>query len=206
MSIRKGVALALALVAPAAYAADTPSWYVGLNGGQSEVKSKDGGIDSAFASQGFATSSSIEKHDSAFSLNAGMQINRWVGVEAEYVDFGKFDFGSDVSAPVPGAFGGQFKAHGFGVNLVGTLPLQNGFSVYGKAGVMRSKAELEPSSTIEGRDHNRTGGMFGVGGSYTFARNWSGRLEWDRYLKIGDAATTGRSDIDLVMAGVRYTF
>lgn len=208
--IGAAMAITLAAAVPRAHAADLPSWYVGLNGGQSDLRTQGGGVDDAFASQGFTTSSSIDKHATAWSLDAGLQLNRWFALEAQYVDFGKFDFSSDVSAPAPDTVGGRFKAYGAGVNVVGILPLPEGFSLYGKAGVLRSKAELEANSTaltpVASTSRSRTGGMWGLGASYDITKNWAAKVEWDRYLKVGEAATTGRADIDLVMAGVKFTF
>jgi OOP family OmpA-OmpF porin len=202
--------LAAAATIPQAHAANLPGWYVGVNGGQSDIRSQSGGLDDAFASQGLATSSFIDRHSTAWSIDAGMQLNRWLGVEASYVDFGRFDFNSVVVSPAFDALDGRYKARGAGVNLVGTLPLSQGFSLFGKAGVLRSKAELEPNSTaltpVSSESQSRTSGTWGLGASYAFTKNWAAQVEWDRYLKIGDSSTTGRTDIDLVTAGVRFTF
>ena len=192
-----------------AQSSNTAGWYAGINAGRSDVKFKDGGLGAVFTDQNLTTSSSIDKHDTAYSLDLGYQLNPYFALEGRYVDFGKFGFNSAVSAPAPDAIDGRFKAHGFGVNAVGIVPLPEGFAVFGKAGVFRSKAELDANASatpVSGGTHSRTGGDFGVGASYDITRNFVAKVEWNRYLKVGDSGTTGRADIDLVTAGITYRF
>ena len=41
----------------------------------------------------------------------------------------------------------RYGAGGFGVSAVGILPLQQGFSVYGKAGLLLARTELETNGS-----------------------------------------------------------
>jgi OOP family OmpA-OmpF porin len=211
---KAAVASAMALATMGAAAANAQSldahgWYAGVFAGRSDLELKDGSPDSTFSGQGLTTSSSVDKHHTAYSLDIGYQLNPWFAIEGQYVDFGKFDFSSTIVAPAPDTIDGRFKAHGFGLNAVGIVPLPQGFSLYGKAGVFRSSTELEANAgltPVSGGSRNHTGGDFGVGASYDFTRNFAAKVEWDRYLKLGDSGTTGRGDIDLVMAGLQYRF
>lgn len=210
-SIGAAMALTLAAAIPHAHAAaNAPSWYVGVNGGQSDFRQRGGGVDDAFATQGLTTSSSFDDHATAWSIDGGLQLNRWFAIEANYVDFGKFDFSTTVSSPAADMIGGHFKARGEGLSVVGTYPLANNFSLFAKAGVLHTKAELEPDSTATTQafsaSRTLTNGWYGVGANYAITRNWSAQVQWDRYLRVGESFTTGRGDIDLVMAGVKYTF
>jgi OmpA-OmpF porin, OOP family len=199
------IALALAVFAiPRAHAEDRPAWYIGANGGQSDLRPQGGFVSDIFMSQGTDTDLSYDKHHAAWSVNAGMQFNRWVALELDYFDFGTFDYSNGDSTLT-----GNFKAHGAGANVIGSIPLPDNFSVYGKVGVTRTRASLavDPNAAgIGGSDTNHTGSVWGAGARWQFLPNWSANLEWARYLHVGEEATTGRADIDLVMAGVRFTF
>jgi len=46
----------------------------------------------------------------------------------------------------------------------------------------------------------------GAGAKWNFAKNWSARLEWERFAKVGDSNTTGTSDIDFFSVGLAYKF
>jgi OmpA-OmpF porin, OOP family len=191
-------------------AQDFTGWYGGVNLGSSNLNLNGGDVDSAFANQGITTSSSIDRHDAGYSLNLGYLVNPHFAVEGGYVDFGKFNFHSVASAQAADTINGNYKAHGYNLSAVGIVPLQRGLSVYGKAGAFRSLAELDASSTglvpVSGANDWETHPTFCIGAGYDFSKNIVGKLEWNCYLNVGDGSTTGRSDIDLYMAGMGYKF
>ena len=208
----KGITAAIAMATASlvhARAADDKGWYGSLNLGRSHLGSSGGGIDAAFAGQGLTASSAIDTRTTGFSLGAGYRINRNFAAEASFVDLGRFDYRSGVTAPAAGSINGKYEVHGFGLSAVGIVPLQQGFSVYGKAGLFLARTELEAASTgaiavSRARSHEATG-AYGLGASYDFTRNIAGKVEWNRYARVGES-TTGRSDIDLYTVGVAYKF
>jgi opacity protein-like surface antigen len=48
--------------------------------------------------------------------------------------------------------------------------------------------------------------LAGAGASFTVAGHWSGRLAYLRVQNTGDNATTGRFSVNLLTAGLSYTF
>jgi OOP family OmpA-OmpF porin len=215
MKKQLAISMAATLVSVAAgvttvQAADLTGWYGGVNLGRSDLKLNGGDLDGAFANQGLTTSSSIDRHDTGYSLNLGYLFNPHFAVEGGYVDFGKFNFNSAVSAPTADTINGNYKAHGYNLSAVGIVPLNQGLSVYGKAGAFRSRAELDANSTgmvpVSGASDWETHPTFGIGAGYDFTKNIIGKLEWNRYLNVGDSNTTGRGDIDLYTAGVAFKF
>ncbi len=199
-----------ALAAGAAYAAPDSGPYVGASIGTSRLTANASRIDGAFASQGLATSSSLDRNDTSYSLTAGYRANQFIGVEANYIDFGSYDVHSSVTSPAIDTIGGKFKADGFDLVGVGIVPLDAGFSAYGKLGAIWSHAKLDASSTgavhVSNASHSDVGVTFGLGVSYDLTRNVSANLEWNRYDHIGDAGTTGRTDANVYSLGVAYHF
>ena len=201
--------LALTVAAPQARAADNEGWYGGLNLGRSHLGLTGSELDNRFAGQGITSSSSLERRDTVYSLVGGYQFNRNIALEGSYVNLGRFNYQSTTTAPAAGSVTGRYGVRGFGVSAVGIVPLQQGFSIYGKAGLLLASTELEasPSAGIAtGASSSRsTSGSFGFGLSYDFTKNIVGKAEWNRYTRVGDS-NTGRGDVDLYTVGVAYKF
>lgn len=105
---------ALTLVAGAtANAANQEGFYVGAGFGQATTEDDDSGFD---------------QDETGFKVFGGYTFNRYVGAEAAYFDGGEMsqDFGSGVTIDA------QFS--GLNFSLLGRLPLNDSFAVFGKAG------------------------------------------------------------------------
>ena len=186
---------ALSLASAPALSQDT-GWYVGLNVGQSKVKDD-------FC----AGTTSCDDTDTALSIFGGYQINKNFGVELGYVDLGKAS-GSGTD-PILGTFSATFEATGFELSGVGTLPISDKFSVYGKLGLFMWDLDVKASSSTLGSgslSEDGTDLTFAVGVRWNFTKNLTAQLQWQRYNDIGDDATTGKSDIDVIGAGILFRF
>ena len=183
--------------APAAQAAGDTGWYGSINAGRSDQKAGGGEIDRALSNQGVSGTATMEDHDTGYSLEAGYRFSRNFALEGSYVDLGKFDFNSTVN--------GTYKATGVGLSAVGIIPIEDNFSLYGKAGAFSGKTELSASAPASDRSERETVPTFGLGASYDFGDNVVGKLEWNRYQNLGDAST-GEGDVDLYTLGVGYRF
>jgi len=95
--------------------------------------------------------------------------------------------------------GGMYALQGVRLSGTGTLPINQGLSLFGKLGVAnlsnaRSGAALFKSGGGPGMDLS-----YSAGGQYIFSTGLSLHAEWDRY-------TINQGDIDLFSAGIRYNF
>jgi OOP family OmpA-OmpF porin len=192
----------------AAHAQDT-GWYAGINAGATHNTLKNGDVDNALGKQGVTSSSSLDTRDNIYGLNLGYQFNRNFAVEGGYVDLGKYNFSSNISAPAADTASGTYKAKGFTASAVGILPLQNGFSAYGKVGLIVADTKLDASSgtgatTLGNTSKTSTHPTVGLGLSYDFTKQVVGKAEWNRY-GVGNS-DTGRGDIDAYTVGVAYKF
>ena len=128
----------LAAVGSAWAAADAttlpPGWYVGASVGQSRFHTDPGNLSNSLASQaGTPVGGSLGDTDTGYKLRAGYQFTPNLAVEGGYVDFGKVDFNG---ASAAGPAGGQVKASGVNLDLVGRMPVAPNWAVLGKAGLM----------------------------------------------------------------------
>lgn len=159
----KKIATALLLsaaVATPAFAADE-GFYAGVTLGNAKVN-----VPAAF---GPATKNS----DTVYGVLAGYQFNQNWGAEVEYTGAGKF-----TTATATG------KADAFGVTAVGTLPMSDTFSLYGKLGF----AQVSGKANGAAGNANRTSATYGLGLQYNATQNVGIRFGWDRF---GAAATSG---------------
>jgi OOP family OmpA-OmpF porin len=206
-----GVMAFAAGTAAAAESGATPGWYGGASIGRSDFRLGGGEVDSALGGQGITSSSTIDdKRDTAYKLNLGYQFNRNFGIEGGYVDLGRSKFSSTTTAPGADTLSGEVKARGWTLEGVGTLPLGNGFSVFGKAGVLRADLDFNAGSTgvvaVSNREKTTTSFTYGLGAGYDISKSLGLRAEWNRYSRLGESATTGKGDVDLFSAGVVLKF
>ncbi|MCL7942121.1 porin family protein [Halomonas sp. ATCH28] len=143
--------------------------------------------------------------DTAYKLFAGYQFNPNFAVEANYVDLGDFS--------ASGAAGGdsanlKLGVDGFTAALVGKLPIQNGFSVHGKLGMVAWDADIDGNATVNGTYYRESTGedgtdpYYGIGAEYEIDRIMM-RAEYERY----DISESGEDfEIDLVSASLGYRF
>src|SRR3989338_11300766 len=111
--------------------ADDSGWYIGGNVGQSRAKIDDARITSNLLGGGFTTTSiADDNRDNGYKLFGGYQYNKNFAVEAGYFDLGQFGYTATV---VPaGTLTGTIKLEGLNLDAVGTLPLTEKFSAFGR--------------------------------------------------------------------------
>lgn len=192
-----------------AHAQDS-GWYAGAKAGVTNAKQTDGGINGAFASQGIAADSNLDKRDNIYSLDLGYQFHKNFAVEGGYVDLGKYNFNSNISAPAADSASGNYRVKGWTASAVGILPLSNGFSAYGKLGAVFADTKFDAASdtgatAVGNTSKSSTRPLYGLGVSYDFTKQVVGKAEWTRYDGLGNSST-GKSDIDTYTVGVAYKF
>jgi OOP family OmpA-OmpF porin len=169
-------------------AAQAEGFFVGGNVGRSEQKLSLDGI------------GSVKDTGTAFKLNGGYQFNANYGIEVAYVNLGKAEIGAQ------GYFAKSEPQTVF-VAATGTLPLNNEFSLFGKAGVAQNHVKLTSRGIgyTESESENRTSAVFGIGAAYHLNKNVSFVAEYENFGKI--AKDDGASlKADLLSVGVRYSF
>jgi OOP family OmpA-OmpF porin len=201
--------LATLLAAPAFAQSDPGYFYGGASIGQSRSKIDDERITAGLLSQGLATSAmSNDEQDVAWKAFGGYQLNRYLGIEAGYFNLGEFGF---TSTTVPaGTLDGRIKLHGINLDLVGTLPITERFSVLGRVGAQYASARdsfngsggvvvLTPSAS-----KSETNVKFGAGLQYAFTPNLMLRGEAERY-RVNDAVGN-HGDVNMVSVGLVFAF
>lgn len=161
-------ALLSAFTAAPALAAET--YYVGVNAGQNQIDVS--GINSS----------------TAFSVFGGYTFSDYVAGEIFYTNFGSAD------TNLPGA---SVSGNAMGVAAVGTLPLNNDFSLFAKLGYASTK--VEPSGFSSETKSDLT---YGIGGQYNPTKEIGVRLAYDIF-RVGETDTRNSA---LTSLGVLFKF
>lgn len=127
-----------------------------------------------------------------FKVFTGGQVNQWFGVELAYVNLGEVDRN-----------GGDIRAQGLNLNLVGTVPLGSQFKVFGKLGTIYGYTRTRAPAGQPAGHEDSFRLAYGLGVQADINRNWAVRGDWDRYR----FEYPGRKDdADLYSIGVVYKF
>jgi OOP family OmpA-OmpF porin len=211
MRIVKYTALAAALLAAAPALAQSRGPYLGISGGYSRSDIDTGEINDEARSAGFATAStSADETDTAWKVFAGFQFNRNFALELGYADLGEFSSRTRTTGPAA-TVNGEFKAKAWSLDAVGTLPLNDRFSLLARAGAMYYDLDARAAAVAAGvpvtvhESDKDVSWKAGLGAQYSFATNLGARLEWEHYHRLGDA-DTGKSDVDTISLGLQFRF
>ncbi len=179
------------LATGAAVAQDDSYLYGGISAGASRSKIDQDRIAASLLGAGLTTTGfQRDERGNAFRLFGGYQFNRYFGLEAGYFDLGKFGFNAS-TAPA-GTLNGQIRLRGLSLDLVGTLPLGDRWSLLGRVGAQAAQARdtfggsgavavLNPNPSKREINYKA-----GAGVQYAFSRNVLMRLEGEHY-RVNDA-------------------
>ena len=199
----------LGLLAAAPALAQEPGFYYGGIGvGQSRTDTDPYGLTSGLLPGVGAASAVTDEKDTAYKLFGGHQLNRHFALELGYFNLGRNGFGA-TTAPA-GSLSGQTRVQGINLDLVGTLPLTDRFSMLGRVGGQyawsRSRfAGTGAAAGVPGSSSRRDGGYkVGLGVQYELNPSMWLRGEVERY-RIKDAVGH-RSNVDMVSVSLVFPF
>jgi OOP family OmpA-OmpF porin len=185
-------------------------FYFGAAGGISKVDlGSKSELDTIFF--GGPVASSLDDTGNSFGVQIGYRWNSYLAVELGYVDFGKAVYKADI----PGfdtQFTARFRSSGPTLSALGTLPVGERFDLYGRGGVFyadtRYRERLDDMLSDEFISGEVSGNSFdllvGVGAAWNINATHSLRIEYQRFLDVGDEDETGEADVDLVTFGIVF--
>lgn len=197
------------LIAASSFAQDGGFYYGGLAIGQSRARIDEERITARLLGQGLSTSAmERDEKGNAYKLFGGYQFNRNFALEAGYFNLGKFGFNS-TTVPA-GSLTGQIKLQGLHLDLVGTLPLTERFSVLARVGAQAARARDSFSGTgaVTVTDPNPSkrsaSYKFGAGLQYEFSPSVWLRGEAERY-RVNDAVGN-KGDVNMFSVSLVFPF
>jgi len=158
--------------------------YAGLNIGSSNYS----------LGSGFGPFANDDK-DTVYNLYTGSFFTPNLGFELGYTNFGKVE-----------RAGGQTKAEGINLSLVGRAPITSSFNLLGKLGTTYGRTDVSafPGSGVVSGKETGFGISYGIGAEYSFNPQLSAVLQYDEHkLKF---AGDGRDRVNATTVGLRYRF
>jgi len=217
---------------PAAAERIGSGFYLGVGAGRSSVDMERSELDGAVF-QGLAASGAVvtsgaskfEDSDTSLTLFGGYHFNRYIAIEASYIDFGTAEFRSTgtVNPPgpvfqVPASVDLDFESRGATVAALGSLPLGTVIDLHGRGGLLFARSDLETTVRIgasqgSGKESlDSVSGFVSAGVGFHLGERWTLSLDWSRYFNVGDEdddenfRTRDGSDVDTTSIGASYRF
>jgi OOP family OmpA-OmpF porin len=186
-------------LAGTAHAQDAAYSYFGLGVGQSHSQLNQ--MDTTNSLLGAGNGASLqdnEQQDTAYKIFGGYQFNRNFALEAGYFNLGKFTYRAANGA---NTLNGTYEVEGLNLDLVGTIPLSERFSAFGRFGLQHALTRdgfsgtgtLAPANNSVSKRENNL--KVGVGLQYDISPTMQLRGEAERY-RINDALDN-RGDINV---------
>lgn len=165
----KKIAAAVALIAAssASFAAEPPSFYAGVAASSTEIDNMD--------------------RDSGYGAFLGYKFGQGIAIEAGYYRVADTEYRS-------GLVRADARLDQADLSVIGSLPLSNGFDLYGRLGIARLEARANVAG-YTGKEHD-TNALYGLGLGYSFTPGVHGRLEVQK----------PSSDATKLVAGVAFQF
>jgi OOP family OmpA-OmpF porin len=185
-----------------------PGPYIGASLGSTRANFNNDAINSQFVGNGFAVnSSSTDRRSTGGKLFGGYQLTPNFALEGGYFDLGHFNYSGVTTG---GNYNGNTSIRGLNLDLVGTLPLSERFSLLGRVGAAYAQTRDNFSSTgfapanTGNRSNNSTNVKYGVGLQYAVTDALFVRAELERY-RINDPIRN-RNNVDMASLGLVYSF
>ena len=183
--------------------------YMGISAGESKSHLDDAAMARSRLGSGLTINSmSEDRSDTGYKAFVGFPFSPNWAVEAGYFDLGRFGFTANTTPP--GTLTGSARIKGLNLDLVGTLPITDRWSVMGRVGAAYAQTDDMFSGTGAVSVTNptarkrETNYKYGLGTQYAFTPALSLSLDAERY-RVNDA-TGGRGDVDMVSLGLIYRF
>ncbi len=199
--------------ADAAHAQSTTPWYGGVSVGSTKSNVNPGEVNDYLRSLGYGfPSTSANDKDTFYKFLLGYRFSPVVSLEGFYADLGKYNTRTTVTAPFVGSVNADYKAKGYGMDLVLSAPMTPEFSIYGRLGVLQAKTEATFSSggsigLLANRgSKNKTAQHYGVGLQYDLNPSLALRGEVETFRKLGDDTTGGALKVDVLSLGAIFRF
>ena len=178
----KKIAIAVLLTAFAVPAsADDMHMYFGVRAGQAKTN-----IDS----NSFNNSTLTSTNPTGWGVLIGHIFSPNLAAEAEYLNLGEIKAGT-----------GSAKSTGFSLSGVGSFPINDQFSLFGKLGYALITGK--PGGSFTGSDIKSKAVTYGFGGQLNLGPSLGIRLGWDKY-KFNDTALSGNASLTSVGAVLKF--
>ena len=150
----------------------------------------------------------LQKSTVAGKIGAGYKVNRYLALEAAYMNLGTFEHEITTTGPTDKVTV-EDEYTGTALSLVGMLPISDNWSLLGRIGHLKWKNEIEArgcaiscatvSGSAKGSDT-----IYGLGGNWEITDRWGLTAEWNGTKLNYDGG--GNQKLNLYLVSGRYKF
>ena len=137
----------------------------------------------------------VDSNSTAWRLNIGWRFNDYLSLEGGYQNFGRFEQQVAVGGETVNL---SLKADGFTLGAIGSLPLNERFALFVRAGAYFWDGDADINDVTEASPEE-TNIYLGLGARFAFNERLSATLDGSRYDLDG-------SDSSLISVGLDYRF
>jgi opacity protein-like surface antigen len=162
----------------------------------------------------------VEVNDGSFAWGVGLgyRINDYLASEVEYADFGTTDIHEHYTVPNPGPFpfpteldlNYSTKVTGPVLSLLGTLPVGQNFELFLRGGALFASREFRVGGQVSFAGRNQkfasTVWLAGAGATWSFAKRWGIRAEYQQTDSLGKTLATGETKVKRISLSALYRF
>lgn len=208
-------AAALCLFAACASAAE-PGFYVIASLGQSDEDPKSAGTNVG-NSQGIfhvePDQIDVDDGDLGWSVGLGYRVNKYFAGELEYIDFGTTKVAEHYTLdnvptpfPFPTELNLDYESHvtGPALSLLGSLPIGENFELFVRGGAFFSSREYTTGFGSLDEKFSRTVWLAGGGVTWSFAKRWGIRAEYQQTGKLSESFISGETSLQRVSLSVLF--
>lgn len=187
-------AAAVLAISAIAFSQAQAAGYMGVGAGQSSMSDLDevcNDVEFLGVQSGIATSCRDDDSDTGYKLFGGYRFNENWAIEGSLFDLGEFSVDAALRAPngATGRVTSTLDVKGAALALVGSLPLGERTSLFGKLGVAYGEGDVRTTVTVAGvgtvlsesDSESETDALFGAGLDVALTETVSIRFEWERY-------------------------
>lgn len=140
----------------------------------------------------------------AFSFGLGYRVNKYLAGEVEYIDFGTTDVTEHYSVdntgapfPFPTVFTLDYSSNvaGPALSLLGTLPVGEHFELFLRGGALFGSREYKFGLGGLDEKFSRTVWLAGAGATWSFAKRWAIRAEYQQVGKLDESFVSGETKL-----------
>jgi OmpA-like transmembrane domain len=206
-----------------ARADDLTGFYVGGSFGRSQLDYDTSRYETQLIAQASSfgklefTTAAPRRGSNAWWANTGYMVWPYLGIDASFLHLGEL---TDRNGGTYTQTGGKtqsaiattaLRSNGPALGLLLRVPVVESIDVNVRIGDYFAKTNLVNgvdvnTYTVTPQASKTSSLMLGVGGAFTFAGHWSGRIDLLRINKAGNSATVGTYNVSMASIGVSYTF
>jgi opacity protein-like surface antigen len=144
----------------------------------------------------------VDDGDLAWGVGLGYRVTKYIAAEVEYIDFGTTDVTEHYIVDTPGAsvplpavwdLGYSSTVTGPALSLLGTLPVGGNFEVYLRGGALFGSREFKTGFAALDEKLTSTVWLAGAGVTWSFAKRWAIRAEYQQTGKISESFVSGET-------------